>query len=118
MTITSPDTEESLCDEYNKYCTEHNLKPLSGDELLYELLCEEDRDKHAVHIKYLEGFIERWEAWEAKEYAEWSAKRSEPIKALEGLVHVTETMVAELNMPNDPTELTEARAVLAKHKGQ
>jgi len=118
MTTKTTDTEESLSAEYNKYCKEHNLNPLSADELLHELLGEEDREKHAEHIKYLKKFIERWEAWADQDYAEWSANKNDPIKVLERLVRVTETMVAELNLQHEPSELDDARALLEKHKEQ
>jgi hypothetical protein len=47
------ETKQSLCDEYEAWCTKQGLPHMSADELIYEEVTEEQRT-------YLAAFSERW----------------------------------------------------------
>ena len=59
-------TRAQLTDSFDAYCTEHTLKNISADELLYEL--QDDSNTNSVHMQWLTRFIYDWELMEFEEY--------------------------------------------------
>ena len=57
--VAEKDAESALYDEYKAWCFDHGYKWMSADELLAELAT---RDAPAADLKYLNEFIERWDA--------------------------------------------------------
>lgn len=65
MNMTKPDTQESLCDELQAYCTAQGLPHMSADDLEASLWPETpdlDTPKAAEQRAWLLDFGKRWDA--------------------------------------------------------
>ena len=55
----SATTIEGLCEQYQRFCNQHQLPQLSADELLCELYCEEVRREELC--EQVREFIDIWD---------------------------------------------------------
>lgn len=62
--MMNPEAEARLIDEFERYCTAHQLSSdHSAEDLLHELLCISERTRSDVdkaHIRWLNDYIETW----------------------------------------------------------